>query len=254
MAVWPLALAGIWFGLANRCYRRWALFCLGAALGCVLLSFGPRLDAPWRGPYELLRTCYVGFEYARNLWRFAGLAQLFVALLAVLGLVWLGRHRWAQCLVVLIVAVDWLSAPVPLLKWEVPTQEWVQWLREAPPDIRIVHVPMVASGRADRFDQTTYWMNCQMYHGQPMANGFASFVPQHVHALSHIMEGFPSASSISALRRLQISHVLVESDWFAQRAAQFEVWNEHLALEKVTADVRIYRVVSAGDAKDALAN
>ena len=73
-----------------------------------------------------------------------------------------------------------------------------------------------------------------------------SFVPQHVHALVRIMEGFPSARSISALRRLQISHVLAESDWFAERAAQFEVWDEHLALEKVTADVRIYRVVSSG--------
>ena len=254
VAVWPVALAGIWFGLASRCYRRWTLCCLGAALSCVLLSFGPSLDAPWRAPYELLRTCYPGFESARNLWRFAGLAQLFVVLLAALGLAWLGRRRWAQCLVVLVVAVDWLSAPVPLLKWEVPAQEWVQWLRESPLDTRIVHVPMVASGRADRFDRTTYWMNCQMYHGRPMANGFASFVPRHVQALSHIMAEFPSASSISALRRLQISHVLVESDWFAERAEQFEVWGEHLALEKVTADVRIYRVVSSGDAKEAVAN
>ena len=254
LAVWPLAMAGTWFGLARRRHRRrWTLYCILAATACLLLSFGPTLPQPWVAPYELARDYYPGFRHSRNLWRFAALAQFFVAVLAALGLARLWRVTKLRALplgplAALVLAFDWLSAPVPLLDPAPDPHhlEWIEWLRQAPPDSRIVHVRMVASGRADAFAAETYWMNCQMIHGRTMANGFSSFFPLHTKALAHLLTRFPDAASISGLRRLNIDHVLVESRMYDARREHFDIWKEHVVLEKATESMRIYRVLSSG--------
>ena len=249
LAILPIALAGIWFGWSRRRYRPWTLLCLVATFAGVVLSFGPNAVFPLVLPYELLRACYPGFEYARNLWRFAGLAQIFLVGLAALGLALLYRVRrpWrlpAVLILTLAVTLDWFSAPVPLLEIgsDRPKPEWIEWLQNSPEGTRYVHVPMSGGGRADEFERTTLYMTYQMYHGKSMANGFASYSPMHTKRLALLMMRFPSAESISALRRLGITHALMENDWYAQREGTFEIWKDHMELVRETPAMKIFRV------------
>ena len=248
LVVWPLALAGVYYGWRHRRYRRWTLYCLLATGLCILLSFGPNPGAPWSWPYEALREVYPGFRFTRNLWRFGGVAQLFVAALAVMGLALLAiktRRGWLVPATFVLLAADWLSVPIPLLdlRSDPVDAAWVEWVRQTPPETRIIHLPLVASGRADEFEPTTYLMNRQMEHGRTMVNGYTSFMPVKTQALEILMSRFPHAPSITILRRLGIDYVLVDAQWNEARAERYEVWEDHLEIVARVPPVVIYRVL-----------
>ncbi len=243
---------GCGYGLRRRRLRRWTLYCLLAALGCVLLSFGPLVrDAPLGvvlvAPYRLLHAVYPGLRFARNLWRFGGVAQVFLAALAGLGLAacWERGRAALGVPVALVVAVELLAAPIPLLDLaEKPTDlSWVRWLRASPPDTTIVHLPMASGMSPDDFERTTYWMTCQMYHARRMANGYSGWIPAHAVQLAQIMERFPDAESVGALRYLGITHVLASEDWMASaQATTLAQWTADVVPELVTPEMTIFRV------------
>ena len=86
-----LAILGACHGLRRRRLRRWTIYGIFSIGFCGLLSFGPLLDhvrfgALLGAPYHLLAAYYPGFRFARNLWRFGAVAQVFLATLAGLGL------------------------------------------------------------------------------------------------------------------------------------------------------------------------
>jgi hypothetical protein len=251
-----LAAAGSCYGLRRRRLRRWTVYSLLVVLTYVLLSFGPLareqpLGALLSGPYELLRDYYPGFRFARNLWRFGGLAQVFLAPLVGFGLAGLaapsGRFRRAvlPALVALALGVELLAAPIPLLDLRgKPTDlRWVQWLRSSPPETTIIHLPMANGLLPEDFERTGYWMYCQMYHGRRMANGYAGFVPGHTVQLAQLMERFPDAESIHALRYLGINHVLASGEWMASAPATgLAQWTADVVPELATGEMTIYRI------------
>jgi hypothetical protein len=259
-SVLVVAAVGAWYGLRRRRLRRWTIYLVLAAAGCVLLSFGPLLGGEWLGsflsaPYELLSRYYPGFRFARNLWRFGALAQVFLAMLVGLGLAacfGLGQRRRHGAIVgslaVLALGLDLLATPVPLLDLgENPTHfEWVRWLRDSPPETTVIHLPMPSATMPEDFERTTYWMDCQMYHGRRMANGYAAYVPGPASLLMQVMPRFPDADSIRALQYFGIDHVLAASEWeTAEHATKVEQWKKWVVPELHTADMTIYRIVGA---------
>jgi hypothetical protein len=207
-------------------------------------------------PYAILSVVYPRFAWVRNLWRYGGLAQVFVANLAGHGLAACfgrgGSRRTALAVVVTVaVLAELVAAPVPLLDVgdDAARVEWIRWLRETPADSTIVHLPMADGTSVADFDRTSYWMSCQMYHGRRMVNGYSAYVPAHVRFLTNVMGGFPDENSIRALRYFGIEHVLAPSDWMTpERARKLEASKADVAPELTTTDVTIYRVVGASAA------
>jgi hypothetical protein len=148
--------------------------------------------------------------------------------------------------VTIAVAVDLLAAPVPLLDLgESPTRhEWIRWLEASPPQTTIIHLPMPTATMPEDFERTTYWMDCQAYHGRPMANGYAAYVPGPASLLMQVMPRFPDASSIRALQYFGIDHVLASAEWAsAERAPELERWKRWVVPELATEEMTIYRIV-----------
>ena len=262
-----LAAVGACYGVRRRRLRRWSLYALVAALGCVLLSFGPLVRDSWLGtllcmPYELLRAYYPGFRFARNLWRFGALGQCFLATLTGFGLAACfgpGRRHPSRAilgsLATLALGIEMLATPIPLLDLgENPTHsEWVRWLRNSPPETTIVHLPMPSGTMPEDFARTTYWMSCQMYHGRRMANGYAAYVPGPATLLMQLMPRFPDADSIRALQYFGINHVLASSEWSSsEQAKKLEQWKTIVVPELATSEMIIYRIVGAAPEGSAL--
>jgi len=201
-----------------------------------------------------MRAWYPGFRFARNLWRFGGLAQVFLATLAGLGVAACFGGRRATfgrallgIAVTAAVAVDLLATPVPLLDLGDPTRlEWLRWLRDAPADTAVVHIPMPGGLTAEDFERTTYWMDCQMYHGQRIANGYAAYTPSRTALLMQVMPNFPDRESIRALQYFGIEHVLATADWAAsEHAARVADWGAWVVPELRTEEMTIYRIIGA---------
>src|SRR5207247_2012905 len=167
-----LALVGSWHGLRHRGLRRWTLYGLAVVVAFVLLSFGPLLAEASFGSllgalYAVLRAAYPGFRLARNLWRFGGLAPVFLATLAGFGLAACfgpEPHRPRRALLggalTVALGLELFSAPIPLLDLgRKPTElAWVRWLRDSPPGPAIIQPPMPPRVRPDDFERTTFWM------------------------------------------------------------------------------------------------
>ena len=252
-----LATLGTCAGLRQRRLRRWTIYAVLAVVASVVLSFGPLLHGePFgfllSGPYELLNACYPGFRFARNLWRFGALAQVFIATLAGIGIAACfgdGHRRWRVALGSLATAgvlIDLLCTAIPLLDLGPSPAElqWVRWLRDAPPETTVIHLPMPTGTMPEDFERTAYWMNCQMYHGRPMANGYAAYVPGPATLLMQLMPRFPDAQSIGALQYLGIDHVLAGSEWASrEQMSKIEQWKSTVVPELTTSEMSVYRIV-----------
>ena len=261
-----LGTLGACAGLSQRGLRPWTIYALLAATFSAVLSFGPLLHAEPLGsllsaPYELLKDYYPGFRFARNLWRFGVLAQIFVATLAGIGIAacFGVQHRPLRIalgsLATATAFIDLLSAPIPLLDiGPTPTQlQWVRWLRDSPADTTIIHLPMPTDTFAEDFERTTYWMDCQMYHGRPMANGYAAYIPAAPTLLMQLMPRFPDADSIRALQYFGINHVLASSEWStSEQAKKLDQWKTIVVPELATSEMMIYRIVGAAPEGSAL--
>src|SRR5207245_7177818 len=95
-----------------------------------------------------------------------------------------------------------------------PTRfEWVRWLLNSPPETTIIHIPVPSGLMAEDFEHTTYWMDCQMYHGRRIANGYGAYVPSRTALLMQLMPRFPDAQSIHALQYFGIDHVVASCEW-----------------------------------------
>ncbi len=81
-----------------------------------------------------------------------------------------------------------------------------------------------------------------------MANGYASYLPDHTATLTNMMEWFPDSRSIAALRELGITHVLAGPEWLTpQRAAALERWESEVVPELTTPEMSIYRIAGSAN-------
>ena len=258
MALPALAALGVIYGLRRRHLRGWTVYSVLAVVACNLVSFGPLLDHVTLGallgaPYNVLRAWYPGFQFARNLWRFSALAQIFLAPLAAFGIAACFRGRGIRqglpgALLTVAVGLDLLATPIPLLELRENQSrpEWVQWLTGSPPQTTVVHIPMPTDVTDDAFERTAFWMDCQIYHGRRIANGYAAYIPSRTALLLQVMPGFPDVESLRALQYFGIDHVAAGSDWLTpESASRVAQWSKWVVPELVTDDMTIYRILGA---------
>lgn len=248
---WPLspgtlklcmALAGIGFGLWTRRRRHVTLWWSTIAAVAMLLSLGPRLGGSSVPVYPWLAESYPGLAYARNVFRFAFFVQMAVALLAAVGLhgFYVFLKRWKPLrrrrhlvsaavlgLGILLACEIWPPHPVMYQLPDVTRKTgWISWVRSRQAsDARLAFFPLPKNNTATALQPTAEWMYFQTYHGRPMVNGYATFVPNTFRTLQKRLETFPSAEGVEALRAVGATHVVVDRRLEADvHAAAFEDW------------------------------
>jgi len=171
-------------GLFGGGYFRIKLYLGLAVILALLLSLGLRLQLGPIQLYQWIREVVPGFLQLRSPFRFAGLVQLHLALLAGFGLYnlyrWLPRGGQAGTVIAtLIILFESLALPLPLQS--VPNlneqAQWQAWLQQRQQPSRIVMLPFAPSNRVADFAQTTHWMLMQPQFEATMLNGYSGFFP-----------------------------------------------------------------------------
>jgi hypothetical protein len=226
-----LLLMGGWglvTGLRRSEWRRWAITCCVGAILAFGLSFGPNLNTaglglpPWQ-PYDTLRAFYPGLRELRSPFRFGVFVQVFLALLAGLGMAAIHRNwqqskqHWKLAVLLALLAltlVEVIPTPVRLMEaTSRPDDPWLDWLADQPPGTVVAHVPFPTRGKVADMEPTSEWMLYQMWHGQPIANGYSGFSPPSYLTLRQVMHDFPNETSLGALQQRGVGYVLVEQGW-----------------------------------------
>ena len=183
------------------------------ALVCVALSLGPDvrlwgLDLP--GPYRLLYDYVPGFNFLRLPERLGLVAMLFVGLLAGRGLGLIERRprcRPLAWVLAILLPLEHLS-PLPdtvrlPVGPEVPRV--YGWL--AANEVKAVaELPLHGEGVPRLTTLDEYFST---YHFRPIVHGYTTYTPLLTIVLERLLETFPSAASIDALRRVGVDTVVV---------------------------------------------
>lgn len=188
----------------------------------VVLSLGPRYEALGRTvpmPYRLLYDVVPGVKSMRVPARLGLLAMLAVTVLAGMTVAdvvrWAGRRGGSRALAVagtslvaLAAADSWIrpgTATAFHVGSDVP--EVYRWLARAP-RVPTIELPMRHPSPPRRGYEAEYVFYATA-HWQPLANGYASFVPPGYWELEAAMASFPSPAAISLLRAMGVGRVVL---------------------------------------------
>lgn len=232
-----LALAGVslYSGSAWRDVR--ARMCLATAAVAFLLSFGPQLPG-----YEWLHTNVPLLQGIRGVARFGHLALVMLAAVAGFGLAdllrRLSRPGWRAAAAVVVVAAataDAWRAPLtyPEFRGIAPVYDRLA----AYPDAVLAHFPMYSR----RFvHANSAYMLGSTRHWRPMLNGFSGFIPASYVTNLEELGGFPDDRSLSRLRVLGVTHVVVHAEDLPAERVELARVNPHLRLLAQDGSVWIY--------------
>ncbi len=256
-----LALAGLCWALLSR-RRRWAMVCLSIGVVAFLLSLGPTLQIAGHRPYLLLVDWLPGFGQARNVFRFAILVHVMIALLAVLGLqaglVAARKLSTAPAVRKALAALIAAAGVAAVVEQPPPAQPlyrppdaaahraWTKYVAGLPPENgAIVCLPFAFKPDTASYEQEALWMYWQTYHRRPMLNGYSGYFPPHFVNLKWPMAEFPAKASVDLLLQLDITEVVVRRD-SPQGAYINHVYRQHPRIARVFQDNRaavdIYRI------------
>ncbi len=215
-----LVLAGIGVALfrgGGRPTPRWlylalALFSLLMSLGPEMVVAGYELGA---GPYRFFHEHVPGFAGLRTAARWGMLYQLFLAVLAGLGLAaLLARLSRPQSralllgLAALLLAVELVPGPIKK-SGPHPTPAnpppYAVWLAAQPGPGAVLHLPL-GSPR-----QNAFFTLVSAYHWRPIVNGYAGFSPKGHRALAGLMQD-PTPGLLAGLARGGVRWLLVHQD------------------------------------------
>lgn len=196
-------------GLVVRDAR--ARMCLAVACVGVWLSFGPA----WVPGYEVLHRVVPLLQAVRTTSRFGYLGIVGLAALAGFGLMAL-RRRWASqptlsaCVgiaAVAAVSLEPLAAPLELQPFDgiSPVYRALATERNAV----VVELPFP---RPESVYLNAAYMLNSTAHWRPMVNGYSGFMPPSYVERYLQLHDFPSESSIDALGRLGVTHIVVHLD------------------------------------------
>jgi hypothetical protein len=204
--------------LATASFLRWtairdprARMALLVTIASVLLSLGPKIPG-----YGTLFEWVPIFRVVRVVARFGYLALMGIAVLAGFGAVEVRRlanpRAWPLLAAVLLVLVtlEPLAAPLELLPYSGVSRIYDR-LRATEHAV-VIELPFqtIAAG----FEQAHYMLNSTR-HWKPMLNGYSGFRPPSFYETADAVQSFPSAASISWLRRHGVTHVFVHLDGVA---------------------------------------
>jgi hypothetical protein len=246
--------------------RWWALLAAGfglLALGPFVHVAGLNTFAP--GPWAFLRYVPVA-GLARTPARFSVVLMLAFAILSALALTWLGQHyprrrRALLATVTVLLLVELLPAPRPLLSAEVPSI-YTQ-VKAAPGQNVILQLPFgVRDGTSSAGNFNARTMYFQTAHGKPIIGGYLSRVSQRrisairsdpvLDLLMSLSAGEPLTADQEArlareapafLKRSGTDFVVIHRDEFSAHARQLVVASFGLVLSGADGDFELYRPV-----------
>jgi hypothetical protein len=197
-----------------------------------VLSLGPEGAAPI---YGWVADLVFGFEAIRAPARFAVVAMLGLCLLAALGV---AKGRVPASVVtalVLVMSLEYVNAPLPLVAAPPGVTPEGQWLRDEPAPGAVLYLPLT-------FDKAnTVFMVESLEHRRPIVNGYSGQRPSFFTAL---VDAFADPTSVDArvlLRELEVRFVVspeplagsdqpespyVERETFGDRVIYEVVWTD----------------------------
>jgi hypothetical protein len=205
---WLLALVAIAMGTAwrDRRARMWlAIGVVGAAL-----SFGPALPG-----YSLLYETIPVLQGIRAVARFALLSLLAVGVLASFGLAALrtrlggsGHVRAAQVLgVVAVIAVNAENARAPMAFVRFDGIPPVYAALASEPGAVVAELPFPEPARVTA---NAAAVHASIAHWRPLLNGYSGYTPRSYVEHYLAFQSFPDPSSVEALRRAGVTHIVVD--------------------------------------------
>jgi len=208
-------------------WRRYTL--LGGALG-LWLSFGMRLQLGAFHPYVLAERYFPGFEQLRSPYRAALFVQVFIVVLAGLGLDRLvplaARARLAvarsraflpcACALLALLEVTPWRGPTARFPHEALREPWIAWLATQPAGA-VAMLPPSAGSQTEHYVDTVVGMLQALEHGHAIVNGYSGFFPPTSQELLHLLRSFPSSESVAELRRHGVRYAVVDSRWQGAR-------------------------------------
>lgn len=199
-----LAGGGLWRWRKQRV--AWALFAVGAA--SVVMSLGPELRI---GDASIPLPALLAYEYVpvlgsiRSWSRVALYAQICTGLLAALGLAgfaqWHRPGRIAGAILALGVVLEIMQAA----PWHTTTgpRPVDRWLAQQPGSGATLQVPDSFAGPVEYY---------ALFSRRPSLTGYGTFEPAGTMADMAWLREFPSARSVTTIRRLGGAYVLVQRD------------------------------------------
>ena len=201
-----LALAGV--ALLSRSSRRdpRVLMCAAIAVGCALVPMAPRLPG-----YEHLHSVVPLFWMVRAQAHMGQVVLLALAVLAAFGIAqlerrWAGWRGWPGVAVAAVVLINAESfrAPLPYQPFNGIPRIYHRLIFED--NAIVAEFPLW--GRQQIFLNAAYMLNSTV-HWKPLVNGYSGFMPESYVAAHADLKDFPAASTLEALRRRGVTHVVV---------------------------------------------
>jgi hypothetical protein len=215
------------------------------------LSLGPKLEIGGWMPYDWLRDYVPGYVQVRNIFRFAVIAQLLIALLAAIGLqalLTIGRrrvfvsperrfvrqlprltlrwacHPWSRAILVIAIgtiALGEVRPPAQML-FKLPTLErnftWINWVKNGtPPETILAHLPFPQGTSADHYQPTTLAMYWQLWHHRPLVNGYSGYFPESFLEIKRELAQLPGhLRGLDLLRQHGVRYCVVDRTWMTR--------------------------------------
>jgi hypothetical protein len=186
--------------------------------------------------------------------RFGMLVCLSIAVLAGFGAAHLLRRRGGRAIVaalVIVMVIEFWSAPVALLRLPSRLPPEYQFLQTQPPGV-VIEFPLP---RADALHwiYDGLYMYFSVFHWHRLVNGYSGFYPQGYLRTIERLVGFPDADSVPLLRTLGTDYVVVHGPYYEPAAYEqlLLALNAHPELVLTArfpghpADTRVYRLLSA---------
>ena len=220
-------------GLAWR--DRHARLWLALGVTGFVLSFGASLPG-----YELLYTVMPLLQGVRAMARFGSLALAGVAALAAFGLWWIRRRTTSPRLrsaltaaALLLVTVEAFRAPVGFERPHNTPRLFYERLADDPGTV-VLELPLY---RPEQFFRNAEYMLHQTVHWRPLVNGYSGFRPASYDRHFAALAGFPDQDSVSYLRTLGVTHLVVHENRFRTQYGDpaFERLRDTAGLTLVTA-------------------
>lgn len=240
-----LGLAGfgvafaVWDSIKSRSDRKRQILPLGVTISAMfvvalsyMLSLGPYLRIHDRAtsvrmPFFWLRHWVPGLAIFRVPARFGMLLPFGLAILAASGFCvflrvlerWepLKRSSWKAVMtagVLIVLALEFNSAPVPLAPVMVPSDvpPEYRWLAKQPVEFPLLELPITLRGNFPDLLQETGYMYASIFHWHPLVNGYSGYSPPTAVEMFHLARQLPSLDSSTKLSSLGVHYVVLHRD------------------------------------------
>ena len=244
---WSLTMLAIVTGVAWRDVRARMWLAIGVA--GALLSFGPALPG-----YGVLYEVVPVLKGIRAVARFALLPLLATGVLGAFGLAWLrtrlhdaSRQRLATTLgVMVVIGVNLENTRVPMAFVSFDGTPAIYDALADVPRAVVAELPFPEPGRVAAngpavHASTRYW--------HPLLNGYSGYTPASYVAHYQAFQNFPDPSSVEALRRAGVTHIVVDVAQVPDAVAALQRVHGVTLLASDTRR-RIYRIASADGRAD----